>query len=66
MKLVLDASVALSWCFEDEGGDYALQVLDSLRTGEAIVPTLWMLEVSNGLLAVERRGRADSERPSPA
>ncbi len=60
MKLVLDASVALSWCFEDEGGDYALEVLDSLRTGEAVVPTLWMLEVSNGLLVAERRGRTDS------
>ena len=60
MNLVLDASVALSWCFEDEGGEYALQVLDALRTEEAVVPTLWMLEVSNGLLVAERRGRTDS------
>ena len=57
MNLVLDASVALSWCFEDEGGEYALQVLDSLRTDEAVVPTLWTLEVSNGLMVAERRGR---------
>ncbi len=60
MNLVLDASVALSWCFEDEGDEYAFQVLDSLRTEEAVVPTLWMLEVSNGLLVAERRGRIDS------
>ena len=60
MNLVLDASMALAWCFEDEGGDYALQVLDSLRTEEAVVPTLWMLEVSNGLLVAERRDRIDS------
>ena len=60
MNLVLDASMALAWCFEDEGGDYALQVLDSLRTGEAGVPTIWMLEVSNGLLVAERRDRIDS------
>lgn len=56
---MLDASVALSWCFEDEGGDYPLQVLDSLRTEEAVVPTLWPLEVSNGLLSAERKGRID-------
>ncbi len=60
MNFVLDASVALSWCFEDEGGDYALRVLDSLRTEEAVVPTLWTLEVSNGLLVAERKGRIDS------
>jgi predicted nucleic acid-binding protein len=60
VNFVLDASVALSWCFEDEGGDYALEVLDALRTEEAVVPTLWTLEVSNGLLVAERRGRIDS------
>ena len=60
MNFVLDASVALSWCFVDEGGDYALEVLESLRTEEAVVPTLWMLEVSNGLLVAERRSRLDS------
>ncbi len=60
MNLVLDASVALSWCFEDEGGDYAVQVLEALRTEEAVVPTLWTLEVTNGLLVAERRGRIDT------
>ena len=59
MNFVLDASVALSWCFEDEGGDYALEVLDTLRTEEAVVPALWTLEVSNGLLVAERKGRTD-------
>ncbi len=60
MNLVLDASVALSWCFEDEGSEYALQVLHALRTLEAVVPTLWTLEVTNGLLVAERRSRIDS------
>ena len=27
MSLVLDASVALAWCFRDEGGEYAEGVL---------------------------------------
>jgi predicted nucleic acid-binding protein len=52
--------VPLSWCFDDEGGDYALRVLDHLSGSEAIVPALWTLEVANGLLAAERRRRLDS------
>ncbi len=59
MNFVLDASVALSWCFEDEGGDYALRVLQGLRRGEAVVSSLWPLEVTNGLVAAERRKRLD-------
>lgn len=59
MNFVLDASVALAWCFEDEGGEYALGVLESLRTSEAAVASLWPLEVANGLLTAERRGRLD-------
>ena len=31
MTLVLDASVALAWCFEDEGGDYPVRVLEALQ-----------------------------------
>jgi len=58
VSLVLDASIALAWCFRDEGGDLALEVLGRLREEEdAFVPTLWTLEVANGLLVAERRGR---------
>jgi predicted nucleic acid-binding protein len=59
MNFVLDASVALSWCFEDEGGDYATGVLNELRTSEAVAASLWPLEVVNGLLTAERRKRID-------
>lgn len=59
MNFVLDASVALSWCFEDEGGDYGVGVLDALRSSEAIVASLWPLEMANGLVVAERRGRID-------
>lgn len=60
MNFVLDASVTLSWCFEDEGGDYAIEVLEALRSSEAIVASLWPLEVANGLAVAERRGRLDA------
>jgi predicted nucleic acid-binding protein len=59
MNFVLDASVTLSWCFEDEGGDYAPAVLEALRTSEAMAASLWPLEVTNGLLTAERRGRIE-------
>jgi predicted nucleic acid-binding protein len=55
--IVLDASVALSWAFDDEGGEYGAAVLQRLRTAEAVVPTVWPLEVANAPAVGERRGR---------
>ena len=54
---VLDASIALSWCFADEASPETLGLLDRLETESAIVPELWLLEVGNVLLGAERRGR---------
>jgi predicted nucleic acid-binding protein len=54
---VLDCSVTMAWCFEDEACDYAENVLDSLREGQAFVPALWTLEVANVLLVAERKRR---------
>lgn len=59
MNFVLDASVTLAWAFEDEGGEYAREVLARLKTEEACTTALWPLEVSNGLLVAERRGRIE-------
>lgn len=56
-RFVLDASVTLAWCFEDEANAQALDVLDLLGEGAAVAPTLWVLEVGNALLGAERRGR---------
>ena len=56
-RFVLDASVAASWFFEDEGGDYSATVLESLNKAEALVPALWPLEIANVLIMAERRGR---------
>ncbi len=57
MPFVVDASVALAWCFEDEANAHTEAVLDLLADDTAIVPSLWELEVSNVLLLGERRGR---------
>ena len=50
-RYVLDASTALSWCFADE------RSADLPPDGHAVVPSLWPLELANGLLSGERRGR---------
>ena len=55
--LVVDASVAAAWIFDDE--DEPRAGAARLRVGieEALVPQLWHLEVRNALLTAERRGR---------
>jgi predicted nucleic acid-binding protein len=56
--LVLDASVSFAWCIEQEKTPLSERVLDMLAAGaEAVVPSVWVLEVSNALLAAERRKR---------
>jgi predicted nucleic acid-binding protein len=57
VAFVLDASVKLAWCFEDETTSYTEGVLDLLRTTAAIVPVIWPFEVANALLVGERRRR---------
>ena len=62
MSLVLDSSVTLSWCFQDESTSATDELLDRVGAIGAVCPALWPLEVSNGLLMSERRGRVDSLR----
>jgi len=56
-RFVLDTSLALAWCFDDESSSTADAILDLLVSSEAIVPTIWPVEVGNALLAGERRKR---------
>ena len=54
----MDASVILTLCFEDEDNAHGQRVLDAAEAGmNLIVPAVWPLEVSNGLMMAERRGR---------
>ena len=55
--LVIDSSVALAWCFEDEASPTSDALLEQVRDEGAVVPGLWHLEVANGLLQAEKRGR---------
>ena len=59
---VMDASVALSWCFADETGPYSDRLLSRVTAGEEVaVPSHWPAEVLNGLLQAKRRGRVADE-----
>ena len=62
---VVDASVALSWCFEDESSPLTDAILERLAHQTGLAPAIWPLELANGLRAAERRGRID-ERAIPA
>jgi predicted nucleic acid-binding protein len=57
IRFVVDNSVVMAWCFEEEGNGYAESVLDSLAEGEAFVPAIWPLEVGNVLLVAGRKKR---------
>ena len=54
---VLDASVALAWCFRDEATAATWAVLDRLGSEAAAAPSLLPLEIANVLAVAERRGR---------
>jgi predicted nucleic acid-binding protein len=54
---VLDASIALAWCFADEATPAADALLDRLADEEAAAPALWRLEVAKALAMAERRDR---------
>lgn len=56
-RFVLDASVALAWCFDDESTKETNGLVDQARDYGACVPSLWHLELTNVLLQAERRGR---------
>jgi len=61
---VLDCSVTMSWCFEDETDEYSPSILRQLDESESAVPWIWTLEVANALLTAERRGRLSEAETS--
>ncbi len=55
--IIIDCSITMSWCFEDESPPASMQVLDRLADGAALVPPHWFLEVANVLAMAEKRNR---------
>ena len=57
MSLVIDASLAVAWYFEDETTPATEAILDRVSEAGATVPTLWRLEVANAFQSAIRRKR---------
>lgn len=61
---VIDASVALAWCFDDEATEATRVLLDRFEDEHAEVPSLWHLELGNALAIGERNTRITPARTS--
>jgi predicted nucleic acid-binding protein len=49
---VLDASVAISWCFPNdptENTPYSRAILQQLEEADVVVPEIWAFEIANGI-----------------
>jgi predicted nucleic acid-binding protein len=57
VTIVIDASVALKWVFDEAGTEAAL----ALREHQLIAPSLWLAEVANVLWHHVRLGEISSE-----
>jgi predicted nucleic acid-binding protein len=62
--IVIDASVSLKWALADEDEvDKAIALRDHALEGyfTMVAPSLWLYEVTNGLVTAVRRGRMDQQ-----
>jgi predicted nucleic acid-binding protein len=57
VSLVIDSSMTLACYFEDERTAASIAVLHRVAEAGAVLPTLWRLEVLNGLQDAVRRCR---------
>jgi len=61
-RLVLDCSISAAWFFEDEDSPLAEHVLSSLAMDEAVVPSVWPVEMANVLAIAERTERVTTAK----
>lgn len=59
MAVVIDSSVAASWCLPDEASGLSEAALRLVEAGGMVVPPLFWYELRNVLVVSERRGRID-------
>ena len=62
---VLDASVAISWCFPGDPSEdtpYSRWVLKELVANDAIVPEIWAFEIANNIFVSYSKRKRISEQ----
>lgn len=52
--MIIDCSVAMAWCFEDEWTPAVGELLDRVIADGGVVPSVWTYEVANVLAVAER------------
>jgi predicted nucleic acid-binding protein len=57
MSWIVDCSVAMTWCFEDQADARTEVLLDRTEIEPFVVPLHWSLEVTNVLRTAVKRGR---------
>jgi predicted nucleic acid-binding protein len=65
MTFVLDACVAVSWCFPgdpDEDTHYSRRILALLATNDAIVPEIWAFQIANSIFVSFNKRKRITER----
>lgn len=60
-RVVIDASIAANWLFNDEDDARADAALAALETSHGLIPQLWHYEMRNVLLVAHRRKRISAE-----
>lgn len=63
-SFVLDSSVAMAWCFLDEGTPAIKKLLERMSDEAVCVPALWFFELTNVLFLVEKKSRLDASAVS--
>lgn len=64
-EFVLDASVAISWCFPGDPAEntpYSRRILNQLIDHDAIVPEIWAFEIANNIFVSHNRRKRINEQ----
>jgi len=64
-EIVLDASVAISWCFPSdptENTPYTRRILNELAVSDAVVPEIWAFEIANSIFVSHNKRNRITER----
>lgn len=54
-KFILDCSVYMSWCLNEDTAQASTKILKAITKNEIIVPSLWAYEVANTLAVAVRK-----------
>ena len=64
-EFILDASVAISWCFPGdptEDTPYSRRILRELIVNDAIVPEIWAFEIANSIFVSHNKRKRINEQ----